>query len=359
MSRITTFFSILLLINAITGCTTRLPETALSDTVPTILAAANRAGIYDSRARFREVLCAVNAKHGVALPDFRPCEEILTKVSHEPAGTGVNIDLGQSQTGLTAVFVPGVGWDCFDEWLEIDEHFAEHINEYNFNLKIMNIEGLSSSQRNAKLVRDGLLEIIKSSSQEKIVLIGYSKGIVDILEAIVRYPELHEHISAVVSIAGAVGGSPLAIDADKDYLKLLTKWPGANCTEGDSGVIDSLNPKIRQSWLYSNILPDSFPYFSLATLPEKKQISLALKPSYNRLSQLDSRNDGQLLYFDQLLPGSHLLGYLNADHWAVMVPIARSHEFLGATVTNKNSFPREVLIEAVLRMISETLDEKP
>jgi hypothetical protein len=42
-----------------------------------------------------------------------------------------------------------------------------------------------------------------------------------------------------------------------------------------------------------------------------------------KLSQVDSRNDSQVIFYDQVIPGSVLLGYLNADHWAIAVPFNR------------------------------------
>jgi hypothetical protein len=78
-------------------------------------------------------------------------------------------------------------------------------------------------------------------------------------------------------------------------------------------------------------------------------------PTYNKLSRVDARNDSQLLFYDQVIPDSSLMGYLNADHWALAVPIARNHAFLGATFVNHNDFPREALLEAVLRFIEEDL----
>ena len=47
---------------------------------------------------------------------------------------------------------------------------------------------------------------------------------------------------------------------------------------------------------------------------------------------IDGRNDSQVIFYDQLIPGSTLLGYLNADHWAVAVPIARAHDTVGVAV---------------------------
>ena len=76
---------------------------------------------------------------------------------------------------------------------------------------------------------------------------------------------------------------------------------------------------------------------------------------YKKLSQIDPRNDGQLIFYDQVIPGSVLLGYVNADHWAVAVPVNRSHAFIGSTFVDKNAFPREILLEAIVRFIEEDL----
>ena len=58
---------------------------------------------------------------------------------------------------------------------------------------------------------------------------------------------------------------------------------------------------------------------------------------------------------DQVIPGSRLVAYLNADHWALAVPIARSHATIGAAFVTQNGYPREALTEALLRFIEEDL----
>ena len=65
-----------------------------------------------------------------------------------------------------------------------------------------------------------------------------------------------------------------------------------------------------------------------------------------------------MIAWDQIIPGSTLVGYVNADHWAVAVPISESHPFLGKTLVNHNAYPRRAMLEAVLRFVEEDLDRR-
>jgi hypothetical protein len=70
---------------------------------------------------------------------------------------------------------------------------------------------------------------------------------------------------------------------------------------------------------------------------------------------VDARNDSQVLFYDQVIPGSALIAYINADHWALSVPVARTHPTIGSIFVDQNDYPREVLLEAVLRFVEEEL----
>ncbi len=119
--------------------------------------------------------------------------------------------------------------------------------------------------------------------------------------------------------------------------------------------MESLRPVTRKNWLAENPLPQDLPYYSVVTFPQPESISSILKPSYDMLSRVDARNDSQVLFYDQVIPGSTLLAYVNADHWALVLPIARSHSMLGSTFVDRNDYPREALTEAILRFVEEDL----
>jgi len=84
------------------------------------------------------------------------------------------------------------------------------------------------------------------------------------------------------------------------------------------------------------------------------KISLVLRQAYDDLSLIDPRNDGQMLFYDQIVAGSRLLGYANADHFAVATPIVRE-TWVAEPLFNHNAFPREILLEAILKQIEEDL----
>lgn len=340
---------------ALGACTSKPLVPYGADSPPLVLVPAASAGVKDKRARFREIFCRILEERGTSLPDYRSCDAALARVGDEPPGTGRDVQLGDSRRHLVAAVVPGVGWDCFSDWLDLKGSVPEHLRQFGYDQIMLKVDGLSSSPNNARQIRDTIMQMPRSEGAPRLVLIGYSKGASDILEAVVSYPEIRRRIAAVVSAAGSVGGSPLANDAEQSQLALLRKWPGAQCSPGDGGAVESLRPATRKAWLAQNPLPSDFPYYSLVTFPEPERISSVLKLSYNKLSGVDARNDSQVLFYDQVIPGSNLVGYLNADHWALAVPVARSHSTLGSTFVNHNDFPREALLEALLRFIEEDL----
>jgi len=314
------------------------------------------AGVADARGRFQEIFCAVLEGHGTELADYRPCGEALSPVDPVVKGTGEPAPLGQSRRRLVAAVVPGIGYECFAEWLQAPGTAAAHVDRFDYGQVMIAVDGLSGIENNARQIRDALMAMSDESGPPRLVLVGYSKGIADTLEAVVRYPEIRDRVAAVVSVAGAVRGSALADDAEQEQAELLRHWPGSACDEGDRRGVESLRPGAREDWLARNPLPHPPRYYSLVTLPTPERVSRVIQKSYRKLGEIDWRNDSQVIYSDQIIPGSTLLGFLNADHWAVAVPVNRSHPAIASSFADQNDYPREALLEALLRFVEEDLD---
>lgn len=342
---------------AIAACTSMplLPYT--TDTTPLMLVPAIQSKEQDKRGRFREIFCKVLEARKESIPDYRECDVTLSRVAQEPGGTGKAVNLGTALRKLKVLFIPGVGWDCFSKWLAMEDTIPEHLRQFGYDMATVEIDGLASSASNATRIRDAILGMAQDGMQPNLVLLGYSKGAVDVQVALANHPEIHGRIAAVVSLAGSIGGSPLANDVSNDQLNLLQLFPGATCKRMDGGALQDLRPETRKVWLSRHALPAGIAYYSMITFPAPDNISSILRGTYNKLLAVDARNDSQMIFYDQFLPASSLVAYLNADHWAVAVPIARTHAVLGEFLVDRNAYPREALYESLLRLIEEDLEK--
>ena len=69
------------------------------------------------------------------------------------------------------------------------------------------VDGLSSTASNARMIRDYVAALPPEDAQRPVVLIGYSKGAPDILEAVTSYPELANRVAAVAASITSDAGS--------------------------------------------------------------------------------------------------------------------------------------------------------
>ena len=334
------------------------PQVPFSYTLePLSFEPGNTYNVTDGRARFREIFCAANEDHGEALPDYTPWEEALVRFDDEPEPTGLPVDLGPSSTNLLGKMVPGLAYSCVKAWLHHDNSAPNHVATLGYETGFIQVEGIASSETNADLIAEYVAGLGPEYDERPLILFGYSKGLPDIFAFLVQYPELTHRVAAVVSYAGAVWGSPLADEADEKQLRWLTLIPGAECEKKDSKALETLSPANRDAWFAEHTLPEHIRYYSVVSFPDPENISNGLQHSHKKLGALkDGRNDSQLVFYDQVIPGSTILGFFNADHWAMSVPIARQHEVSQAIFADQNDFPREIALEAILRFIEEDLE---
>jgi pimeloyl-ACP methyl ester carboxylesterase len=328
------------------------------ETPPTVLLPIGYAGISDERARFREIFCAIQQDHGSRFPDDRPCDQALHRLSGEPVAGGKPVYLGEARLPLRFVIIPGLSEECVSGFIQPFSDARPHVSSLGFKTDFIMVSGLGGSAQNADQILKAVADMSLASG-EKLVFIGYSKGATDVLEAMVRYPELSHRTAAVVTLAGVISGTPIADDVPEFLKTFADQMFRGKCPPGEGRAFESLSRHERLKWLTANRLPDSVRYYSLAAFTDRENISLILRPSYDKLSLVDPLNDSQVVFHDALVPGGVLLGYLNADHWAVAMPFNREHPMLSDAFVTRNAFPREVLLEAIVRFVEESLLGKP
>lgn len=348
-------FAAFLLAFLIAGCAGR-PPIPYSDVVaPHVLRPLALSDVKDMRGRFRDVYCKVRERYGRSLPDDRMCDEALHRLPGEPASDGIELDLATLRTERTYVVVPGIFGECVKEFVTPFELARKRLQEaFGVRTALMSVSGRSSSEANAQQIRRSVVELW-SDLARPMVLIGYSKGTSDILEAVVRHwGDLEGKVAAVVSVAGTVNGSVLPEALPNALTRFAEITPFAPCPVGDQGGLKSLRRTTRLNWLAQANLPEEVRYYSVVAFAERDRISSILRPLYDITAQVNPHNDSQVIYYDGIIPGAALLGFVNADHWAVALPFARKMPVLSALAgIDRNDFPREVLLEAIVRFIED------
>jgi len=340
---------------ALFACSSMPKQVSPEKTPPTILMPTVLTGQPDGRGRFREIFDAIKTARGTSLPDVRPDDgqDDLWRLAGEPPATGKPVDLAPSTAGLRVLMVPGLLAECVSDKSTLFEESRPNLEVQGYQTGYIQTRGRQSSDRNTALIRSA---IERMPGREKIILVCHSKGTVDSLEALVAFPELTERVVAVVSVAGAVNGSPIADLFPESLAAMIEKMSMSQCSKGEGvEAMDSLRPTVRLAWLAGHRLPKNVRFYSLAAFARPQNISTVLKPFFGILGRTQPLNDGLVVAADAIVPGSTLLGYPNADHLAVAMPFGRKAPVLTALMITRNHYPRAVLLEAAVRYVEEDL----
>jgi hypothetical protein len=311
---------------------------------PTTIVAVRDAGVRDLRGTFRAAACARLPASGP------PCDEMLLELANEPAAAALPRadDLARR---YRIAFVPGLFNECFEDLARPFSDVQSDLEARGFTVDYFAVAGRGSMAHNAAQLAAHFTGM--AEDHRPLIVFAYSKGLVDLLDFIVRHPDLARPIAAVVSVAGASNGSPLADRMHAIYRSLGAKFPLPGCARGTGEEIADLRPDARIAWWQEHGESLDVPIFTLVAAPRPDHVSPATRATYNELAKVDPRNDGKLLWQDQIPPRSYLLGYVNADHWSIAVPVLKEQP--GASFLFRDTAPRTALAEAAIEVAAATL----
>jgi len=328
------------------------PAEGLTAPIPVqSIAGAPRA--VDGRAAFRSAFCSILREEHLAAPDDVACDRWLWRLTDEPAGDADRVILPANPEHLDVVLVTGAFSECVGEGSRPYSAGAARLQAAGAKVRTIVVGGRSGTSHNAGQIADALAAS-QIDDDRKVILIGYSKGGLDILRFLVDFPDLAERVDAVVGVASPLFGTRLADLAGPAYAALVAKLPYEKCPPGDGEVMSSLRPDAASGWLVANPLPAGVRFYSLAAFTTREHVARALVPFWKHLGGTDVRNDGQVVAIDAVIPGSTLLGYANADHWGVAETIETEHPVLAAR-QDPALFPLEQLFVAMVAFIADDL----
>ena len=324
--------------------------------------APEQLGAKDGRGRFREIYKAVNDAKGRSLPDWREIENVFRDMGDEGTAIGAPVNLDPFSGNIWVVAVGGYLSACMRWMAPVFGDALSHLKELGANTTTALVAGRCGTVHNSEIVRD-TIDNLPLGENDKVIIVAHSKGVLDTMEMISRFPQTAKHINAFIGVTGAVGGSPLVTELPYVLRKILVNVPLPTCSTGDKLALRDLEPEIRKDFLSRFTMPEHIKSFSIATWPNKGEgrdnMSTGFRFMRTILDRHDLANDGQVLVRDMIIPGSTMLGIIDADHAAVAMPFARNNS-LGAKIASgllrdHNAFPREIMVEAAVRLALEDM----
>lgn len=362
-------YCITLLITQLLGCTTTSMLAITDNDIATVLQPISKSNIVDDRSRFRELFCKVNKTHSETLANYRfsnLCDGLLHLLVDEPPleNSSEIVLENRLKNRLKVVVIPGMLNECVVDDFSPFSNAIKHLRkEFDIDISVLSeVRGRASSKHNSSIIFKHINNIVKGD-RERVIIVGYSKGVTDLLFYLsdFNYKTSHSKIDAVVSVAGVVNGTPIADDIGTLLKSVMDNLPYDSCPIQDESGVEDLTREKQLLRLGTRSLPSHIQYYSLAAYSEINNISSILKPFHRKLSVVDPRNDGQVIYFDSIIPNSRLLGFANCDHWAVALPIPDNKSSLSfihrmiANQADRNEYPREVLLESIIRFVDSNL----
>jgi pimeloyl-ACP methyl ester carboxylesterase len=263
--------------------------------------------VRDLRGPYRAALCA--------RPGLRErCVSALQRFAGESQGIA---PAHADPSRYRLLFVPGFLASCFPGIAS----FADVIDEARregFDAKLLEVGGRNSIAANAELVAQQIAA--QPDDGRRIVIVGHSKGAIDALEALVLRPDLAARVIAVIGVAGAFQGSPLAERLRVLYDIAIASNPLLSCAAAQGDALDDMRPSTRRKWWERHGPSLRVPVYALVAVPNPDRVSPLLALLHSQLGSASPWNDGQLIALDQIPPGGSLLGFVNADHLTAGVP---------------------------------------
>lgn len=307
----------------------------------------------DERAGFARVFCGVlpHTPGPLTGGQWGDCAQYL----HVAPGA-VPIPAGSHDTFLGAyrvLIVGGIFARCLD--VEAFQDASVHLlDAHRVTTEHLPVWGNGSSEQNALEIQRHLLA---APADARYIVVGHSKGGVDLLEALVHHPALRPRVVALVTVASPVAGSRL-VDGVPDVLKgLALRFPQiGSCPLGDGLGQHSLSRHTRQTFLANHLTDvNRLRSYAVAAVSSKENTSRILHRLWDYQARFSLDQDSHVIADDAVLPGARLLAQANGDHWAVASPIELTGNTWLRERADRNRYPRAALLEAVLRFVAHDL----
>jgi hypothetical protein len=268
------------------------------------------------------------------------CEQYL-EVAEAPA------EQGEIVSSYRFLLVGGFGGDCFRDVRAFSTSIAHLHEAHRLDVEYFAVPPFGPSSENGRSIARHIDEEFVADPAHRYVLIGYSKGAADLLEALRMLDAPKTKVAAIVTIAGTIGGTWVPEDFGT-LMQPTQPWVAPGCPVNIRDGLQSLPRDVRQRFLRETPVP--VPAYSITASSGLESTSKALRASWRRLSVYAVEQDGQMIGWEAVLPNATYLGAARADHWAIALPFEESATSFKDI--DRNHFPRDALLESIVRFVS-------
>lgn len=242
------------------------------------------------------------------------------------------------------LFVPGFLAACFPAVQSFDD-MAGAAGAEGYRTDRLAVGGRNGIDANARLIATQVDALPRDGRE--LVFVTHSKGAADVLAMLVAHVDIAQRTRGVITLAGAMQGSPLADSLRQVYAATFALFPFSGCDRGEGDPVADLRPASRAAWWSAGA--SRVPVYSLVALPDLATLSPVVLPTHAALAWSQGSNDGMVLVRDQVAPGGALLGIVNADHLRIAIPFpGAGYVFL----FNASPLPRGALLLAALDVMA-------
>jgi len=260
--------------------------------------------------------------------------------------------LDEIPSGWTLLRIGGFGAECVAETAEAFGDAGIHLaDKHGMKQYHVLVGGFDTSEKNAEQIRDAVLKL---GSGHRFIVIAHSKGAADMMVALTNFPNELKDVRALITVAGAVGGSYLVDRLPKLNQDLLQKLDVKCLKELQSpgpNAIDSMRRQNRQKFLAEHEYL-KVPSFSISAVSTRDNTSKILQGLWDHVAPYAQEQDSHIVEREAIVPGGLYLGRALGDHWAVAFPFVPNPKVKPSVLRwiDKNPFPREALVEAAVRV---------
>ena len=255
-------------------------------------------------------------------------------------------------TELTILAIGGIFSHCFEsKGITAFGPALRHLeDDHHLKTAVVPIDGLGTPEDNAARI-----DVFLRQNPGRYLAVGHSKGAVDLMTAIQLYDSARRQIEALVSVAGAIGGSRL-MDYPLDLAKIgfqeaVRRSRLGHCPIDSDDGMKSIRRKVRYEFLTKWNPPPLLESFSLVGVVPEKKTSTVLRRMWRRLEYYSVDQDSQVVAEEGIIPNARFLGVAIGDHWALALPFTENADADIAKAVSENRFPRAALLEAIVRYV--------